>query len=190
MSVALGGTFDPVHDGHRALFRRAFELGDLTVGLTSDELAPRTRHVDRYVRSYEERARDLRDELRRLAPEYDREFEVRTLDEPTGIATEPRFDYLVVSPETRAGGEEVNRIREERGLEPLEIVVVDHVPAEDGKRISSTRIVRGEIDEHGRLTPDREGRGGTRDATDAADESGTDPAYGSEPASDSGPEPE
>ena len=158
MNVALGGTFDPVHDGHRALFERAFELGDVTVGLTSDDLAPKTRHVDRHVRSFEERASDLGAVLSDLADEYDRSFEIRELAEPTGIATEEQFDALVVSPETRDGGEEINRIRRERGYDPLRIEIVEHVPAEDGERISSTRIVRGEIDVHGNLTPERDGR--------------------------------
>ncbi|WP_247001748.1 phosphopantetheine adenylyltransferase [Halosolutus gelatinilyticus] len=156
MDVALGGTFDPVHDGHRRLFERAFELGDVTVGLTTDELAPKTRHVERHVRPYDDRKRALETELNRLADEYDREFEVRPLGEPTGIATEPQFEYLVVSPETRDGGERINEIRRERGHEPLEIVVVPHVLAEDGDIISSTRIVQGEIDEHGAVFSDEE----------------------------------
>jgi len=158
MKVALGGTFDPIHDGHRALFERAFELGDVTVGLTSDELAPRTRHENRYVRSFEQRKRDLDAELSHFAGEFDREYEIRELTEPTGIATESQFDVLVVSPETQTGGRRINEIREGNGYDPLEIEVVDHVHAEDGDIISSTRIVRGEIDEHGNLTPEREGR--------------------------------
>ena len=158
MDVALGGTFDPVHDGHRALFERAFELGDVTVGLTSDDLAPETRREQRYVRPFEERRRDLVTELEPLAATHDREFAVRELTEPTGIAVEPQFDCLVVSPETVDGAQRVNEIRRERGLDPLEVAVVDHVIAEDGERVSSTRIVRGEIDEHGNRTPGREGR--------------------------------
>jgi pantetheine-phosphate adenylyltransferase len=169
MQVVLGGTFDPVHDGHRALFERAFELGEVTVGLTSDELAPQTRHVDRYVRSFPERRHDLDAVLAEYAERYDRSFEIRTLTEPTGIATEPGFDVLVVSPETEAGGRAVNDVRRERGLDPLEIEVVDHVMAEDGKPISSTRIVNGEIDAHGTLTPHRTGRAAQREEERATD---------------------
>ncbi len=158
MKVVLGGTFDPVHDGHRALFERAFELGDVTVGLTSDDLAPKSRGVDRYVRPFEERKVDLESELKSLATEYGRSFEIRELTKPTGIATEPGFDVLIVSPETKSGGEKVNEEREAKGLKPLEIEVVDHRYAEDGEIISSTRIVAGEIDDEGNLTPEADGR--------------------------------
>ena len=70
--VALGGTFDPVHDGHRALFERAFELGNVTIGLTSDSLAVTTRNEERPIRSYDVRRQELEAELESFADAYDR----------------------------------------------------------------------------------------------------------------------
>jgi pantetheine-phosphate adenylyltransferase len=169
MQVAIGGTFDPIHAGHRALFDRAFELGDVTVGLTSDELAPKTRREDRPVRWYDRRERALVTELSAYAEESGRTYAVRKLGEPTGIAIEPQFDALVVSPETEAGGRRINEIRRNRGLDPLDIEVVDHVYAADGEVISSMRIVRGEIDEQGNLTPWRDGRSARTDTRQSTD---------------------
>jgi pantetheine-phosphate adenylyltransferase len=126
--------------------------------LTRDDLAPKTRREQRPVRSYDERAAALREELATYAERYGRSVTVRTLEAPTGIATEPPFEVLVVSPETEPTAHRINELRAERGLDPLRVEVVPHVLAEDDDPISSTRIVRGEIDQHGALTPEREGR--------------------------------
>ena len=44
--AAVAGTFDVLHDGHKALLRRAFEVGDqVVVGITSDRMASSSRGV-------------------------------------------------------------------------------------------------------------------------------------------------
>jgi len=153
MRVAVAGTFGPVHDGHRAMFERALEAGDdgVVVALTSDDLAVETRHEPRPVPPYDERERAVRRELAAL-DEWDRDVEIRRLTDQHGFAaTDPSLDALVVSPETRDEVTAINRTRDSRGLDPIEPLVVPFVRAEDGERISSTRIVKGEVDEHGRL---------------------------------------
>ncbi|WP_226480363.1 phosphopantetheine adenylyltransferase [Natrinema amylolyticum] len=153
MRVAVAGTFGPLHDGHRALFEHALRFGEdgVVVALTSDELAVETRHEPRPVPSLEERTRTVTAEIAAL-DEWDRDVEVRTLESEYGIATdEPSIDALVVSPETAPELEAINDRRRERGFEPLSGIVAPYVYAADGERISSTRIVAGEIDEHGRV---------------------------------------
>lgn len=152
MRVAVAGTFGPLHDGHRALFSRALERGDegVVVGLTSDELAQETRSEPREVPPFEERRARVSNVVSDL-DRWDRDVEIRKIhDEHDFAATEPAIRGVVVSPETEPEVAEINELRTARGLQPLEAIVVPFVRADDGERISSTRMVKGAIDEHGR----------------------------------------
>jgi len=151
--VVLGGTFGPLHDGHREMLRTAFEVGSPTIGITSDELARKTRDEPRYIPSAEEKRKVILEyECEKLADTFGREYTIAIIDHPIQKAVEEeRFDAIVLSPEGKVD-ERVTMINEKRdnnGYEPLETVYADMVEAEDGKRISSTRIINGEIDEHG-----------------------------------------
>lgn len=151
MNVAVAGTFGPIHDGHRNLFDHALQYGDdgILVAVTSQEMATASRA--REVPPLEERKRQVREEVE-LLNEWDRDVEIRTLSDEHGIAsTDPSIDALVVSPETAHELADINAFRRERDLDPIEGIVAPYVLADDGERISSTRVVAGEIDEHGRV---------------------------------------
>jgi pantetheine-phosphate adenylyltransferase len=148
--VAVGGTFNPLHDGHKALLMKAVDLSRgsaLLIGLTSDEMArKKTLVVDDYQSRYHEVMTFVQDHG--VLPQ------IIKLNDPYGPTISDDFDYLVVSPETYPVGLKINRIRSEKNLKQLKIVLVDYVLAEDGLPISSTRIRKGEIDNHGKVLKD------------------------------------
>src|SRR5207245_10990292 len=80
-----------------------------------------------------------------------RRYAIATLHEylGPGIAS-PEVQDLGASEETAGRLELANKLRRERGLPPLDLVVVDLLMAEDAKPNSPTRIRKGEIDEEGR----------------------------------------
>ena len=149
-AVAVGGTFDEFHKGHRALLMKAFEVGErVLIGLSSDEFARELRKPHR-VASYEERLEDLKRFLNRRGL-LDR-AEIVTLHDPYGVTlSEGCVEAIVVSRETEPTAHEINEKRRARGLQPLEIIVIEMVPAENHVPIYTTRIRRKEIDREGRV---------------------------------------
>lgn len=149
-SVAVGGTFDEFHKGHRALIRKAFDVGGrVLIGLCTDEFAVKIwKH--HHISAYERRLEELREFLAKEG--VLNRAEIIPLDDPYGVTlSRGCVEAIVVSRETEPVAREINVLRKRRGLPPLEVIVIQMVPAENHVAISTTRIRRGEIDKEGHM---------------------------------------
>jgi len=149
-TVAVGGTFDEFHKGHQALLKKAFEVGNrVLIGVTSDDLVKKWEKPHK-IATYEKRLDDLKSFLRSQGV-LDR-AEILPLHDPYGVTVSSKsLEGLVVSQETEARAYEINEKRRAKGLQPLKIIVVEMVLAENSVSVSTTRIRRKEIDREGRL---------------------------------------
>jgi len=149
-TVAVGGTFDEFHKGHRALLLKAFEVGErVLIGLCSDKLVESLSkpHV---TASYEDRLEELRRFLRERG--FLERAEIMQLNDPFGVTlSEGCVEALIVSRETEHMAVKINEERGRRGLPPLQIVTIDMIPSENHAPISTTRIRHGEIDREGHI---------------------------------------
>jgi pantetheine-phosphate adenylyltransferase len=117
--------------------------------LSSDQLARELRK-NHEVASYEQRLKELRNFL--MAQGVFERAKIVPLDTPYGITLSTTIaEALVVSRETEPRALTINKKRKASGIKPLELVVIDMVPAEDCIPISTTRIRHGEIDREGHL---------------------------------------
>ena len=148
--VGLGGTFDELHKGHRALLSKAFAVGaHVQIGLCTDEFAKRIRK-NHEIASYEDRLEELKNFLQDMG--FLNRAEIIPLADSYGPAvTDSSIEAIVVSRETEPVAYAINVKRQEKGMPALKVIVIDMVPAENHNSISTTRIRHGEIDREGRL---------------------------------------
>jgi inosine/xanthosine triphosphatase len=143
-TAAVAGTFDVLHDGHRALIRRAFEIADhVEIGITSDLMASSKNHAHVPISI---RRKELEDFVGLLGEAHI--FEIEDAYGPDEIMD--NVDILVVSEETLGNGNRINERRKARGLKPLELSVVPLVMSDSGEKISSSSILRGEYGRSGK----------------------------------------
>ena len=148
--VAVGGTFDSLHRGHRHLLEKAFEVGaTVIIGLTTDEFSKKY-PKEHPIASYVYRKRQLRRLLNALGV-LSRTMIVPLNDAFGPAATDGGIEALIVSRETEPTGREINEQRAARGMKPLTILVIDMILADDRLPINTTRIRRRELDPEGHL---------------------------------------
>lgn len=126
--VAVGGTFDRLHAGHRLLLAASALAAErrLFVGVTGEQLLASKRHAE-LLQPFPERAAAAVAYVRKVRPSKSFSVDVGALldpKEPTGAETEEGMRALVVSRETVAGGEAINAGRKGRGFGPLALLVV------------------------------------------------------------------
>jgi pantetheine-phosphate adenylyltransferase len=122
--IALGGTFEILHKGHRKLLMKALQLGDrIIIGLTSDEFTSR-KQKKHAISNYDERRDTIDDE---------------------------NIDGIVTSHETMKTALGINKIRAKKEFKPLRIYVIGFMLAKDGLPISVSRILSGTIDKEGKI---------------------------------------
>jgi pantetheine-phosphate adenylyltransferase len=150
MKVCVGGTFNRFHKGHQTLLDTAIQFaghkGFLFIGIASGPLVKKRSHLELFERRRDRVIEFLKQKNIGLPVTVIEP--ITTVEGPTLILD---FDAIVVSKETKHRAEYINEKRKKRNLKPLKIISIPLVLAEDNEKISSTRIIDKEIDEHGHL---------------------------------------
>jgi cytidyltransferase-like protein len=143
--IAVGGTFDNFHKGHKKLLQKAFKNSSMVlIGVTSDEFGGLKGNIE----SYQIRKANLKEYVYK----FNSNFDIIKIHDQYGPSIEDEeIDAIVVSVETRPTADEINKMREKKCMEHLSILVIEMVLADDGKPISSSRIREKEINKEGEI---------------------------------------
>ncbi|UCH31701.1 MAG: pantetheine-phosphate adenylyltransferase [Candidatus Bathyarchaeota archaeon] len=152
--VAVGGTFDEFHKGHRVLLKTAFEIGQrVMIGVCTDVFVEKMKKPHE-VAPFAVRLEELKSFL--LKHDWLERSEIVPLHDSYGPAsTSKKIEAIVVSQETKQGAISINERRKAKCLPTLSVIIIEMVLAENCNPISTTRIRCLEIDHEGRLIKSR-----------------------------------
>ncbi|MGC8898929.1 MAG: pantetheine-phosphate adenylyltransferase [Candidatus Micrarchaeia archaeon] len=143
-SCVVGGTFNILHKGHEALFKRALLFDKIFIGITSDAFVRKNKIYP--PTPFWKRKR----EVEKWFSRKNKKIKIIKINDVFGNTLEKEYDYIIVSEETLPNAEKINAVRKKLGKKPISILVIPVVLAYDGKKISAQRIYHGEIDRNGK----------------------------------------
>ena len=135
----MGGTFDHLHEGHKLLIKTALSISNnLVIGLTTEKLL-KNKKFSLKLEDYQTRKTNLEKFIKSFT-DLNR-VKIIELNDPYGPPIEePQYEGLVVSQETYNAAVKMNEIRENKGFQPLIIIVIPIIRDKKNKKISSTSI--------------------------------------------------
>lgn len=146
-TVAVGGTFDHLHAGHKVLLTiGGFLARDrLIIGITGPELL-RNKQYAEALQPFPSRKDAVLQFMKYVFPSLEVETEmISDIYGPT--ATIEDIQALVLSAETREGGQTINTLREEKGWNTLDIIEIQLVGGSEAEpeKLSSTYLRKVEL---------------------------------------------
>ena len=146
--MALGGTFDHFHKGHEAFINYAFKYGyRLVIGVTDNKFA-RSKDYPASLQPYKVRAKAVHN----FCEKNNIKYEIVILSDPYGPTIDrdnKRIDSVCVTPETLAGAEKINDIREAYGMRELAVFVAPMINNDQNKPLHAIDIRAGKINRYG-----------------------------------------
>lgn len=138
--IAMGGTFDRMHAGHKMLLTSSalHAIDKLRVGVTGAELLKAKKNAQ-LVQSFEVRQHSAMAFAARVRP--DLELEPCVVTEASGGTDKiAEVEAMVLSPETWPVLAAINATRVANGLKPMEGISIEYVGGDASTRVSSTKL--------------------------------------------------
>jgi len=162
-SVAVGGTFDSLHYGHRKLLTLAVSAvapttGKLLIGITTDEMLQSKAYAE-YIPKLPQRIQLVREFIDSLAPGMKNRVRIVPIRDKYGppgassnsdvyVGIPNDFDALVLSHETLSTGQSLNEYRvNQLGLPPLTLLCTRRTEAH-GMSSTALRRMKKNFDEN------------------------------------------
>ena len=135
--IALGGTFNRLHPGHRYFLSMAgYYAKKVMVGLCSDQMVKIRKKHRKNIQTFKERRKALEKYLKKIGLR----FEIVEINDIYGPAVKDReIEAILLTEETYPNGKKINRIRKKNKLKELHYIILPYLLDKTGKKISSSR---------------------------------------------------